>query len=188
MLKRRHSTTRKTIIADWSWQRHLEQKIKDSHFKWRNRDENRSPTGAPSKRKAKKIRQRKCQEQLRERGLHPLHQKRSILIWRCMRIQAWSEQERHWSGTIWFVLSDKFIGPNSKGDGKSSDDGDAKKAHQNLLVKICQGKRLDYLVQAPRKKLSEEKFMQLSAWSRMNNIQISGWVQIRRQVCIQAYR
>ena len=34
-------------------QRHLEKKIKDSHFNARNRDKDRLAVGAPSKRKAK---------------------------------------------------------------------------------------------------------------------------------------
>ena len=54
----------------------LEQKIKDSHFKPRNRDEDRNATGAPIKGKAK--RQRQCRKQILERRLHTLSFKRPM--------------------------------------------------------------------------------------------------------------
>ena len=42
--------------------RYLEQKIKESHFKAGNRDEDRSAIGAPSKRKSRRKTQSKCQK------------------------------------------------------------------------------------------------------------------------------
>ena len=60
-------------------QRHLEQKIKDSHFKARIRDEDRPAIGAPSKGKAKG----QGQKQLRERRLHPSDHKQCSIAEGC---------------------------------------------------------------------------------------------------------
>ena len=43
-------------------QRHLEQKIKDSHFKERNRDEDRLASGAPSKVKNERKSEIQCKK------------------------------------------------------------------------------------------------------------------------------
>ena len=69
-------------------QRHFEQKIKDSHVKARNRDEDRPAIGAPSKRKSDTKRQRQCQKQFRERRLHTLDHEKPMFIWIFVRIQA----------------------------------------------------------------------------------------------------
>ena len=54
---------------------------------------------------------RKCQKQLREKGLQPLHRKRPMFIWKSMRIQARPEHERQREGTTSFTFSYMHTAP-----------------------------------------------------------------------------
>ena len=127
--------------------RHPEQRIKDSHIKARHRDEDRRARGAPNIAKAKAKGKSNAKQQLRER------------ITKCQRSFGEACAFKH--------------DPNKKDTGKGrplspsptgSSDGkvvitEVRKAHQNLLVKVCQGKRTDYLVQASRMEVARGKFL-----------------------------
>ena len=93
-------------------QRHLEQKIKDSHFKEINRDEDRPASGAPIKVKTKGKAKYNAKKQLRERRLHTLDHERSMFFWRFVRFETLTKQERQRQGTTSFTFSDRFTAPN----------------------------------------------------------------------------
>ena len=73
-------------------QRHLEQKIKDSHFKTRNRDGDRLAVRAPCNSKAKGN-AKKMRKKTREKTASAGSQK-PMFIWRFMRIQARSKTRK----------------------------------------------------------------------------------------------
>ena len=125
--------------------RRVEQKIKESHSKARNRDEDRPAIGALSKGTAK--------------GKSKEHARNNSGRGDCIR---WITKGQRSSGGSYAFKHE----PNKKGNGKerprspsptgspkrnSKGKGkvvmmEAQEAHQNLLVKVRQGKRTDHLV------------------------------------------
>ena len=87
-------------------QRHIEQKIKDSHVK-----EDSPATSAPSKGKAKgKGKEHAKSNSDRADCIRRIINK-PMFVGRCMCFQAWSEQERQRERTTSFTFSDRFTTP-----------------------------------------------------------------------------
>ena len=103
------------------FQRHLEQKIKDSHFKPRNRDEDRLALGALNGRKTKIM----SKTTPKEKSVSVGSQKADV----------------HWEKHAYSSMTRT----------RTSEERDdlvhlVRQVHQNLLVKVRQGKRTGYLV------------------------------------------
>ena len=127
-------------------QRHLEQKIKDSHFKEINRDEDRPASGAPSKVKTKGKVKYNAKKDNSERG----DCTRWITRGQCSFGDSCAlthEPNKKGKGKGRLRSPSPTGSPHrtSNGDGKGSDDGGLK-GTQKLAGKSPSGKRTDYLV------------------------------------------
>ena len=111
----------RTIVSS-QWQTYW-QHIGSRHgSRWhkirRNRDEDRPATGAPSKGKADREKQRTFQKQLRERRLHTLDYDMPMFIWRFVPVQAWRKQEAQGKGRPHSLSPTESPRQHSKGDGQ----------------------------------------------------------------------
>ena len=155
-------------------QRHLEQKRKDSHFKARNRDEERLAIGAPRRGKAKGTGKRTCRKERRERSLHPLDHKRPMFIWRSMRIQS-KTRTRKAKGRDDFVhlLRQVHRTEIRKVTEKVAMTAEVLKAHQHLLAHVREESEQTTLYKLQERRLPERKLFKLLACSRMCKIHSS---------------
>ena len=92
-------------------QRHLEQKRKDSHFKARNRDEERLAIGAPRRGKAKGTGKEHAEKNAERGACIRWITKGPCSFGEACAFKARPEQERQREGTTSFTFSDKFTAP-----------------------------------------------------------------------------
>ena len=126
-LKRRHSATRNTTFAHWSLccRDISSRKIKDSHFKARNRDDDRPAMGAPSKGKAGKGKFNAKNNSEREDCVRWITKGQCSFADAC----AFNHEPNKKDKGKWRLRSLSPTGlphRNSKGDGQDSDDRGAK--------------------------------------------------------------
>ena len=160
-------------------QRHLERKIKDSHFKTRNRDEDRRAMGAPSKGKAKG-KGKETAKNNSERGDCRWITKANVIL----EIPAHSSMTRTRMAKGRDDLVHLLRQVHRTEIRKVTEKvvmTEAQKAHQNFLVRLpCTNcKKWTY----QKGKLIH---VCIAMFPNVKN-QRSRWMQIRRQVCIQTH-
>ena len=146
--KGRHSATRHTTDGRLKLvvQRNLEQKIKVfSHFKARNRDEDRPADWSSEQRGERKEKAKTTPKINSERGdCKRLDHERPISMWRCSCVfKHGLKQKMQREATSSFTFSNRLTAPKFETEKLVMTEVQVE-AHQNLLVKVRQGKRTDH--------------------------------------------
>ena len=118
---------------------------------------------------------------------HPLDNERPRFIWRFVRMQTWTEQERQRNGTTSFTFSERFSTEIRKVTEKVVMT-QAPKCTPKFTGKSRSGKASRLLrISFKKGSCQKEEFRYLLSRSRMCKIQITSRIQIRRQVCAQTH-
>ena len=160
-------------------QRHLEQKIKDSHFVARNRDEDRSATGAPEKDKEKGKAKHNS-----ERGVCLRWMKNwPTFVSRFVRFRACQAED-----TAGRDVSDHLLRKAHRAETQEATEKVVltevrEKALPKFLGKVRQEDWTGHHAQTSRA-MPDRKFGQLCACPWMCKVKNSGRVHVRKQVCL----
>ena len=135
-------------------------KRKDSHFKARNRDEERLAIGAPRRGKAKGTGKENAKKNAKRGACIRLDHKRPMFIWRSMRIQS-KTRTRKAKGRDDFVhlLRQVHRTEIRKVTEKVAMTAEVLKAHQHLLAHVREDSEQTTLYKLQERKLPERKLV-----------------------------